>query len=70
MDLREGFNAMRKRPMFPLMPFLPLGLLATCVAMNIASYRRLRRLERHLRTLEATDRPRLGEAGRSAALPH
>lgn len=48
MNMREGIKAMRRMPLFPLIPLLPAVMVTSCIAMNVATYRRMRRLESRL----------------------
>ena len=64
MTLLAGLKAVRRAPLFPLIPILPLTLVTGCIAMNIANYRRLQRLERRLDEAEG-----LGAARPPAAEP-
>jgi hypothetical protein len=70
MNMREGMKAMRRLPLFPLIPLLPIAMATGCIAMNIASYRRLRRLEQRLGEAQLPDAARVALGERAVAAPH
>lgn len=70
MNMREGMKAMRRLPMFPLIPLLPMAMATGCIAMNIASYRRLRRIEERLDEAQLPGAARLAVEERTTTAPH
>lgn len=70
MNMREGVKAMRRLPLFPLIPLLPMAMATGCIAMNIANYRRLRRLEQRLDVAQLPGPARLAVGERATAPPH
>lgn len=49
MSLKERVNSMRKMPMFPFMPLVPMALVAALLGITLSNQRRLKRLEQRLK---------------------
>ncbi len=70
MNMREGMKAMQRLPLFPLIPLVPIAMATGCIAMKIASYRRLRRLEQRLDETPLPGSARVAVGERATAAPH